>query len=102
MNPSSPATSRATALPCADGGCAARRRSSSSWVSPVWCCRGLVTTVAVGTRTANALCANMVTYYVGEGTSSVARWEFFGPGVIGWECYSGGFGGEKHVSRHSE
>ncbi|THG28398.1 hypothetical protein [Naasia lichenicola] len=59
---------------------------------------GVVTTVSVGTRTANALCANMVTYYVGEGTSSVARWEFFGPGVIGWECYSEGFGGEKHVA----
>jgi len=58
---------------------------------------GVLTTVSVGTATANATCANLVAYYVGGEGKPVARWQFFGPGVIGWECYSEGFGGEKHV-----
>jgi len=58
---------------------------------------GVVTTVSVGAATANATCANLVAYYSGGDAPSAARWEFFGPGLIGWECYSEGFGGEKHV-----
>jgi hypothetical protein len=59
---------------------------------------GVVTTVSLGAATANATCGNLVAYYVGGDATSVARWEFMGPGLIGWECYSDGFGGEKHVS----
>ncbi len=58
---------------------------------------GVITTVSVGTATAEATCTNLVAYYAGTQSPAVVRWELFGPGLVGWECYADGFGGEKHV-----
>lgn len=60
---------------------------------------GLVTTVSVAASTANAACAALVHYGVPDATGSSARFEIFGAGGIGWECYSvGAFGGDHHVA----
>lgn len=60
---------------------------------------GILTTVAVGAATAAAVCAGLVPAQVPSATGSSARWELFGPGGIGWECYSvGAFGGDVHVA----
>jgi hypothetical protein len=60
---------------------------------------GIVTTVSVGTRTAEASCAIWVAYQEPGAPSSDARFEVFGPGTLGWECYTvDAFGGDKHVA----
>lgn len=54
--------------------------------------------ISVSTGTASAACARVVAYAVPDATGSSARFELFGPGLIGWECYAtGGFDGETHV-----
>jgi hypothetical protein len=59
---------------------------------------GIVTTVGVASRTANTACADWVSFAVPDAEGFDARFELFGPGVIGWECYSvGAFGGDGHV-----
>lgn len=60
---------------------------------------GIVTTVSVGATTANAACLNWVAYERPDASGADARFEFFGPGGIGWQCYSvGGFGGDELVA----
>ena len=60
---------------------------------------GIVTTVSVGSATAAAACASWVRYSVPDASGSSARFEIFGPGGIGWECYTvGAFGGDRHVA----
>lgn len=60
---------------------------------------GLATTISVGTTTANTACVNWVNYERPDATGADARFEFFGPGGIGWQCYSvGGFGGDELVA----
>jgi hypothetical protein len=60
---------------------------------------GVVTTITVGTATANSACRAWVDRLKPEATSSSARFEFFGPGGIGWQCYSvGAFGGDELIA----
>ncbi len=52
----------------------------------------------VNISTADAACAQAVAYAVPDAASSSARFEVFGPGGIGWECYAvGGFSGDQFV-----
>jgi hypothetical protein len=60
---------------------------------------GAITTVSVAASTAKVACAAWVAYEAPEATGSSARFEVFGPGGIGWECYTvGAFGGDRHVA----
>jgi hypothetical protein len=59
----------------------------------------IITTVSVASATAEASCEQWVTYVIPEPTRSEARFELFGPGFIGWECYAeGGIDGERHIA----
>jgi hypothetical protein len=59
---------------------------------------GIVTSASVASATANRSCAIWVHYAAPDAAGSDARFEIFGPGGIGWECYSvGAFGGDRHV-----
>jgi hypothetical protein len=54
---------------------------------------GVITTLAVGTGTAERACSGWVRQQRPEATGSDARFELFGPGGVGWQCYSvGAFG----------
>lgn len=60
---------------------------------------GIMTTVSVGTATATTACESWVEVLRPEATGSSARFEFFGPGGVGWQCYTvGAFGGEVRVA----
>ena len=60
---------------------------------------GLVTTVSVANASANASCAALVRYSVPDATGSSARFQLFGDGGFGCQCYSvGAFGGDRHVA----
>ncbi len=55
--------------------------------------------VSVSANTAGQACARVVAYAEPDATGSAARFEFFGAGGIGWECYSvGAFGGDHHIA----
>lgn len=59
---------------------------------------GIATTVSVGAATAHSWCARWVAHLKPEATGSEAKFEFFGPGGIGWQCYSvGAFGADALV-----
>lgn len=52
----------------------------------------------VSAATAADSCARVVAYAVPDAASSSARFELFGAGGFGWECYAvGGFKGDRHV-----
>lgn len=58
----------------------------------------LASLVTVTAGTAAAACARAVAYSVPDATSSTARFELFGEGGLGWQCYAvGGFGGDRFV-----
>jgi hypothetical protein len=60
---------------------------------------GIMTTVSVGSRTAQASCDIWVAYEEPGAAGASARFEIFGAGGVGWECYSvGAFGGDHHVA----
>ena len=60
---------------------------------------GIVTTLSVGATTARSACARWVAYAKPEATGSSAVFELFGPGGMGWQCYSvGAFGGDARVA----
>ncbi|MHB1171931.1 MAG: hypothetical protein ACYCZY_05470 [Lacisediminihabitans sp.] len=60
---------------------------------------GLVTTIALGSATASASCAAWVAYEAPDAIGSSARFEIFGAGFLGWECYTvGAFGGDRHIA----
>jgi hypothetical protein len=60
---------------------------------------GIATTISVSTATAEASCATWVRYAAPDASGSSARFEIFGAGGIGWECYTvGAFGGDHHVA----
>jgi hypothetical protein len=60
---------------------------------------GMITTVTVASTTASRACAQWVAYAVDGPSGSDARFELFGPGGLGWECYSSGaFGHDRHVA----
>ena len=60
---------------------------------------GIVTTFSVAASTARSACEVWVAYSVAGQSGADARFEVFGPGGIGWECYSdGAFGGDEHIA----
>jgi hypothetical protein len=60
---------------------------------------GIVTTWSVAGSTAQASCETWVAYSVAGDSGADARFEVFGPGGMGWECYSdGAFGGDRHLA----
>jgi hypothetical protein len=60
---------------------------------------GVLTTMSVANRTAQAACAIWVSYQAPGSPAYEARFELFGPGTVGWECYTAGaFGGDSHVA----
>lgn len=60
---------------------------------------GLATTWSVGASTARTACDRWVEYETPEATGSSAVFELFGPGGIGWQCYSvGAFGPDRIVA----
>lgn len=60
---------------------------------------GVFTTVSVAASTAETTCAAWVAYEAPEAHAASARFEVFGQGGIGWECYAvGAFGGDRHVA----
>ncbi|MHC5797368.1 hypothetical protein ACVXZ4_14540 [Lacisediminihabitans sp. FW035] len=60
---------------------------------------GMLTTVSVAASTAQEACTAWVAYEAPEATGASARFELFGPGGPGWQCYTvGAFGGEKNVA----
>ncbi|WP_349897510.1 hypothetical protein [Parafrigoribacterium soli] len=60
---------------------------------------GIVTTISVGSATAQRACAIWVRHLSPDASESSARFELFGPSGMGWECYAvGTFGGDRHVA----
>jgi hypothetical protein len=60
---------------------------------------GLIYTYTVQKATAERSCAIWVNYEVAGPSGSEARLELFGPGGVGWECYSvGAFGPDGHIA----
>lgn len=58
----------------------------------------LANLVTVSAATASDACARAVAYAVPDATSSSARFQLFGEGGVGWQCYSvGGFTGTMFV-----
>lgn len=59
----------------------------------------LASLFSVNSGAAQFACATAVRIEAPDATGSTAKFEFFGPGGIGWECYAiGGFGGTKHIA----
>jgi len=60
---------------------------------------GVLSTARVQEVTARAACEAWVAYEVAGPSKSSARFEIFGPGLVGWECYSlGAFGQDRHIA----
>jgi len=60
---------------------------------------GIITIFSVGGNTADRSCTQWVAFARPDATGSSARFEFFGPGGVGWQCYSiGGFGDDQLVA----
>lgn len=59
----------------------------------------ILTTASVASTTAQEACTAWVKYEASDASGASARFEIFGAGGVGWECYSeGGFGGGRHVA----
>ena len=59
----------------------------------------IMTTMSVAAASAKEACKRWVIYADPAAPGSSVRFELFGAGGIGWECYtSGAFGGDKHVA----
>lgn len=59
----------------------------------------LATTISVASSTAQDACAAWVKYEASDAKGSSARFELFGVGGIGWQCYTvGAFGGDRNVA----
>jgi hypothetical protein len=60
---------------------------------------GILTTMSVAAATAQEACAAWVVYEAPEASGASARFELFGVGGPGWECYTvGAFGGDRRVA----
>jgi hypothetical protein len=60
---------------------------------------GVITTMSVASTTATTACGAWVAFEKPDAASSSARFELFGPGGPGWQCYSvGAFGGDRLVA----
>ena len=52
----------------------------------------------IATLSAQNWCATWVEYEVSEPSVAAARFEVFGPGVLGWECYATRvIGGDRYI-----
>jgi hypothetical protein len=59
---------------------------------------GVVTMVRVGASTADMACADFVRFERPDSPSYEVRFQLFGPGVVGYECYTRyAFGGDEHI-----
>lgn len=59
---------------------------------------GFLTTWSVASATADRACAAMVIDQAPTAQGFSAQFELFGPGFLGWECYTAGpYAGEHHV-----
>ncbi|TIH29950.1 hypothetical protein [Subtercola vilae] len=57
---------------------------------------GILTTYGLAKATAQAACAANVAYRAPSATGANAKFELFGQGGIGWQCYSvGAYGGDR-------
>jgi hypothetical protein len=60
---------------------------------------GLLTTFSVAAATAKEACNAWVAYETPEAAGVSARFELFGAGGPGWQCYAvGAFGGDRNVA----
>jgi hypothetical protein len=60
---------------------------------------GIVTMVRVGANTADMACADFVAFERPDSPSYEVRFQLFGPGVAGYECYTkDAFGGDEHIA----
>lgn len=60
---------------------------------------GIFTIVSVSSATATRACTAWVEYETPDASGSSVRFEMFGPGGAGWQCYSvGAFGGDRRVA----
>ena len=60
---------------------------------------GIITTMTFSAAAAQRSCEIWVANQVPGSPGSEARFEAFGPGGLGWECYTkGAFGGDQHVA----
>ena len=60
---------------------------------------GIVTTIMVDTRGAQAACKIWVRYEVPSAIGSSVQFEIFGSNGFGWQCYTrGSFGGDQFVA----
>jgi hypothetical protein len=60
---------------------------------------GVLTTMSLNQSTAEIACAAWVAYEDSTATGSSAHFELFGPGGIGWQCYTvGAYGGDHNVA----
>jgi hypothetical protein len=60
---------------------------------------GILFTYSVQEVTAQEACRRWVVATMPGGTGYIATFEFFGPGLIGWECYShGSITGDRHLA----
>lgn len=58
----------------------------------------LINLYSVSAATAANACRSAVAYEVPDARGATVRFELFGPGFLGWECYAvGAFGGDRHV-----
>ena len=56
---------------------------------------GILVTISTANRTAAASCTIYARYYAPESSSAEARFELFGGGEPGWNCYAIHFGGDE-------
>jgi hypothetical protein len=57
---------------------------------------GILTTYSLARATAQAACAATVATLSRTATGSRVQFEFFGPGGVGWQCYTvGAYGGDR-------
>lgn len=59
---------------------------------------GVITTATFANSSAQNACALWVDHQVDQQHRSFARFEFFGSGSIGWECYAVTGDGEVHMT----
>jgi len=60
---------------------------------------GMLTTMSVASATAQDACNAWVAYEAPEAEGVSARFELFGAGGPGWQCYAmGAFGGDRNVA----
>ena len=55
---------------------------------------GILSSLAIANRTAQASCAAYTQYYAPMATESITRFEVFGA-ALGWNCYAEQFGGDE-------